>query len=62
VVVCSTVDELVFEFWKPTEAFRAKVVDELVFEFWKQQEQRSRLEKPDVRLCDLILGLPFDQD
>jgi hypothetical protein len=59
-VVCSTV-EFVLE-RSPTEAFRAKVVDELVFEFWKQQEQRSRLEKPDVRLCDLILGLPSDQD
>jgi hypothetical protein len=31
-------------------------VDELVAEFWKQEERCSRLERPTVRVCDLILG------
>jgi hypothetical protein len=36
-------------------------LDKQVTEFRKQEERRSRLEKPGVRLCDLILGSPFSQ-
>jgi hypothetical protein len=36
-------------------------LDKRVTEFRKQEERRSRLEKPGVRLCDLILGSPFSQ-
>jgi hypothetical protein len=43
----------------PTEAFRVEVVDEMVAKFRKQEEQCSRLERPDMRVCDLFLGPPF---
>jgi hypothetical protein len=47
--------------WSPTEAFWVEVVDELATEFQKSEEQRYHLEKPDVRLYDLILGAPSDR-
>jgi hypothetical protein len=33
-------------------------VDELDVEYRKQEDQRSCLEKPGMRFCDLILGPP----
>jgi hypothetical protein len=44
----------------PTEALRVDVVDELVIEFWKYKERSSHIEKSNMRVCDLILGLPSD--
>jgi hypothetical protein len=42
----------------PDETFWVKVVDELVAKFRKLHERRSRLERPGVRNCDLLLGPP----
>jgi hypothetical protein len=42
----------------PNKVFQVEVVDELVAEFQKQEEQCSRLERPGVRVHDLILGPP----
>jgi hypothetical protein len=36
-------------------------VGELVIEFRTHEDRRSRLEKSDMRVCDLILGSPFDR-
>jgi hypothetical protein len=33
-------------------------VDELVTEFRKHEERQSCLEKPGMRVCDLIIGPP----
>jgi hypothetical protein len=40
------------------KAFRVEDVDELVAEFQKQEEWQLRLERPDAKVCDLILGPP----
>jgi hypothetical protein len=45
----------------PNEAFRVEVEDELVIEFRKQEERRSCLERPSMRVYDLILGSPFER-
>jgi hypothetical protein len=42
----------------PDETFQVEVVDELVAEFRKLEERRSRLERPGVRIYDLLLGPP----
>jgi hypothetical protein len=42
----------------PNETFRVEIVDELIAEFWRQEERRSRLERPGMRVCNLILGPP----
>jgi hypothetical protein len=41
----------------PDETFRVEIVDEMVAQFQKLEELCSRLERPDVRICDL-LGRP----
>jgi hypothetical protein len=43
----------------PNETFQVQVMDELIAKFWKQQERRSHLERPGVRVYDLIIGPPF---
>jgi hypothetical protein len=45
----------------PDKIFRVDVVDELVAEFRKLEERRSWLERPGVRICDLLLGPPSSQ-
>jgi hypothetical protein len=40
------------------ETFWVEVVDELVAELRKLEEWHSRLERPGVRICDLLLRLP----
>jgi hypothetical protein len=42
----------------PNEALRVEVVDELGNEFRRQEERCSCVERPGVRICDLILGPP----
>jgi hypothetical protein len=42
----------------PTEALWVDVMDQLVTLFWKQEEQHSRIEKSNMRVSDLIHGLP----
>jgi hypothetical protein len=37
---------------------RVEVVGELTTEFHKVEDQCSRLERPVVRICDLLLGPP----
>jgi hypothetical protein len=44
----------------PTKALQVKVVDELVARFQKQEERHLHLEKSIMRVCDLILGPPFN--
>jgi hypothetical protein len=41
----------------PNDTFWVEVVDELIVEF-RMQEWRLRLERPNARIGDLILGLP----
>jgi hypothetical protein len=43
------------------ETLRMKVVDELVAEFWKLEERCSRLERPGMRIYDLLLRPPYGQ-
>jgi hypothetical protein len=43
---------------RAAETFWVEVVDELVAEFRKKEDRWLHLEKPDVRVCDLILGPP----
>jgi hypothetical protein len=45
----------------PNETFQVEVVDELLAEFWRQEERRSCLERPSMRVCDMLLGPPSDQ-
>jgi hypothetical protein len=45
----------------PDETFQVEVVGELVTEFYRLEELCSRLERPGVRICDLLLGLPLGQ-
>jgi hypothetical protein len=40
----------------PDETFWVEVVGKLVAEFLRLQEQCSRLERPDMRIYDLLLG------
>jgi hypothetical protein len=42
----------------PSDTFRVEVVHELAAEFQKIEDQRSRLEWPAMRICDLLLGPP----
>jgi hypothetical protein len=42
----------------PNETFQVEVVDELVAEFQKEEEWRSRLERPGMRIYDLPIGPP----
>jgi hypothetical protein len=42
----------------PDEIFRVGVVGEMVVEFKRLEEWCSRLERPAVRICDLLLGPP----
>jgi hypothetical protein len=42
----------------PSDTFRVGVVAELSAEFHKMEEQRSWLDRPIVRMCDLLLGPP----
>jgi hypothetical protein len=59
VVVSSTV-EFTPEH-SPNETFRVKIVDELIAEFQRQEKRCSCLERPSMRVCDLILGMPSSQ-
>jgi hypothetical protein len=43
----------------PDETFQVEVVDELVTKFLKLEERCSQLERPGMRICDFLLGLPF---
>jgi hypothetical protein len=43
----------------PAETSQVDVVGELVAEFQMLEELCSRLERPGVRICDLLLGLPL---
>jgi hypothetical protein len=45
----------------PNETFRVEIVDELVAQFQKLEELCSWLERPGVRICDLLLGPSPDQ-
>jgi hypothetical protein len=45
----------------PNETFRVEVVGELVAKFWRLEDQRSWLERPSVRICDLVVGPPSNQ-
>jgi hypothetical protein len=42
----------------PNEIFRVEVVGELVAEFQRLEEQRSWLERPVMRICDMLHGPP----
>jgi hypothetical protein len=59
-VVVSSAAELVLG-CSPNEIFRVEVMDELVAEFQRLDELCSRLERPSVRICDLLLGMPLGQ-
>jgi hypothetical protein len=59
-VAVSSTAEFVFGCLR-TEELQVEVADELVSEFRKLEEWQSRFEKPDVRVCNLILGSPFGQ-
>jgi hypothetical protein len=55
--VVTTVVESVL--WRsPNDTFRVEVVSEVATEFQKAEDRRSRLERPAVRVCDLLLGPP----
>jgi hypothetical protein len=41
------------------ETLWVEVVDELTAEFQKLEEWCLRLERPGVRICDLLLGPPY---
>jgi hypothetical protein len=45
----------------PNDTFHVEIVGELVATFQKLEEQRSWLERPTVRIYDLLLGLPPNQ-
>jgi hypothetical protein len=45
----------------PDETFWVEVMDELVAEFWRLEELCLRLERPGMRICDLLLGSPLSQ-
>jgi hypothetical protein len=45
----------------PNDTFHMEVVGELVTKFQKLEEWRSRLERPAVRIYDLLLGPPPNQ-
>jgi hypothetical protein len=59
-VAVSTVVESVLG-RSPSDTFHVEVVSELVAEFYKMEDSRSRLERPAVRICDLLLGPPPGQ-
>jgi hypothetical protein len=42
----------------PSDNFHVEVVSELAAEFYKMEDSRSRLERPAMRICDLLLGPP----
>jgi hypothetical protein len=42
----------------PNDTIRMEVLGELVTEFQKLEEWCSRLKRPAVRICDLLLGPP----
>jgi hypothetical protein len=42
----------------PNDTFHVEVVGELVAKFQKLEERRSQLERPVVRIYDLLLGPP----
>jgi hypothetical protein len=45
----------------PNETFWVEVLGELVAKFRKQEEWCLWLERPQMRVCDLHLGPPFDR-
>jgi hypothetical protein len=45
----------------PDETFRVEIMDELVTQFQKLEDLCLRLERPDVKIYDLLLVLPPDQ-
>jgi hypothetical protein len=59
VVVSSTVESMIG--CSPSKTFRVEVVGELAAEFQKMEDQRSQLERPVVRICDLLHAPPTGQ-
>jgi hypothetical protein len=55
-VVSSTVKSALGR--SPNDTFHVEVVGELVAEFQRLEERHSWLERPVVRICDLLLRLP----
>jgi hypothetical protein len=45
----------------PNETFWVEVLGKLVAKFRKQEEWCLCLERPQMRVCDLLLGPPFDR-
>jgi hypothetical protein len=43
----------------PNETFHMEVVGELVMKFQKLEEWHSQLERPAMRICDLLLRPPL---
>jgi hypothetical protein len=44
----------------PNVTFRVEVLGKLGAEFQRLEELCSRLERPDTRICDLLLRPPLD--
>jgi hypothetical protein len=44
----------------PDETFQVEITDELVAQFRKLEELCSWLERPSVRICDMLLRPPPD--
>jgi hypothetical protein len=42
----------------PNETSQMEVTNELVAKFWRWEELFSRLEGPNMRICELFLGPP----
>jgi hypothetical protein len=55
-VVSSTVESVLG--CSPSDTFYIEVAGELAVEFWKMEERCLWLERPTVRICDLLLGPP----
>jgi hypothetical protein len=57
--VSSVMESVVWH--SPSDTFHMEVVSELVAEFQKMEDQCLRLERPDMRICDLLLGPPISR-
>jgi hypothetical protein len=55
-VVSSTIESVLGQ--SPSDTFHMEVVGKLAAEFQKMEERWSWLERPVVRICDLLLGPP----
>jgi hypothetical protein len=59
-VVVSSIAKLVLGH-SPDETFQVEVMDELVAKFQRLEELCSWLERPSMRISDLLLGSSLDQ-